>query len=61
MICGTIVLYACGLAWLKILTGMTWSKTMMVGMYPFLIGDALKIAAAAVIARALRPVMRLPG
>jgi biotin transport system substrate-specific component len=58
MICGTIVLYACGLAWLKILTGMTWSKTIMVGMYPFLIGDALKIAAAAVIARALRPVMR---
>jgi biotin transport system substrate-specific component len=43
---------------LKILTGMTWSKTMMVGMYPFLIGDALKIAAAAVIAGALRPVMR---
>ena len=60
MICGTIVLYACGLAWLKILTGMTWSKIMMVGMYPFLIGDALKIAAAAVIARALRPVMRNP-
>ena len=61
MICGTIVLYACGLAWLKILTGMTWSKTMMVGMYPFLIGDALKIAAAALIAKALRPVMRVPG
>jgi biotin transport system substrate-specific component len=58
MICGTIVLYACGVIWLKILTGMTWSKTMMVGMYPFLIGDALKIAAAAVIAGALRPVMR---
>jgi biotin transporter BioY len=28
-------------------------------MYPFLIGDALKIAAAAVIARALRPVLRI--
>ena len=61
MICGTIVLYACGLAWLKILTGMTWSKTMMVGMYPFLIGDALKIAAAALIAKALRPIVRVPG
>jgi biotin transport system substrate-specific component len=60
MICGTIVLYACGLAWLKILTGMTWSKTIMVGIYPFLIGDALKIAAAAVIAGTLRPVMRNP-
>jgi biotin transporter BioY len=32
-----------------------------VGMYPFLVGDALKIAAAALIARALRPVIRVPG
>jgi len=61
MICGTIVLYGCGVVWLKFLTGMTWSKTMMVGMYPFLIGDAFKIAAAAVIARALRPVVHMPG
>jgi biotin transport system substrate-specific component len=57
MMCATVVLYACGLAWLKILTDMTWSKTMMVGMYPFLVGDALKIVAAAVIARALRPII----
>jgi biotin transport system substrate-specific component len=61
MICGTIVLYTCGVAWLKFLTGMTWYKTMMVGMYPFLIGDALKITAAALIAKALRPVVRIPG
>lgn len=59
MICGSVVLYACGVSWLKILTGMTWSKTLAVGMYPFLIGDALKIAAAALIAKALRPVIRL--
>jgi len=57
MICGTVVLYACGVTWLKTLTGMTWSKTLTVGMYPFLVGDALKIAAAAVIARALRPII----
>ncbi len=61
MICGTIVLYACGVTWLKILTGMTWSKTLAAGMYPFLIGDAFKIAAAAMIARALRPIIRVPG
>ena len=59
MICGTVVLYACGVTWLKILTGMTWTKTLTVGMYPFLIGDAVKIAAAALIAKALRPVIRL--
>jgi biotin transport system substrate-specific component len=61
MICGTIVLYACGVSWLKILTGMTWAKALAAGMYPFLIGDALKIAAAALIAKALRPVIRVTG
>ena len=61
MICGTFVLYACGASWLKILTGMTWSKSLAVGMLPFLIGDALKIAAAAAIARGLRPIIRIAG
>jgi biotin transport system substrate-specific component len=59
MICGTLVLYACGISWLKIVTGMSPAKALALGMYPFLIGDALKIAAAAVIARALRPVVRV--
>jgi biotin transport system substrate-specific component len=59
MICGTLVLYACGISWLKIATGMSPAKALALGMYPFLIGDALKIAAAAVIARALRPVLRI--
>jgi biotin transport system substrate-specific component len=61
MICGSVALYACGIAWLKILTGMTVAKAVAVGMAPFLIGDALKIAAAAAIARALRPVVRVSG
>jgi len=61
MICGTLVLYACGVSWLKIVSGMSPAKALALGMYPFLIGDALKIAAAAVIARALRPVVRVPG
>ena len=59
MICGTLILYACGVSWLKIVSGMPPAKALAVGMYPFLIGDALKIAAAAVIARALRPVLRI--
>ncbi|MDY6789759.1 MAG: biotin transporter BioY [Thermodesulfobacteriota bacterium] len=57
MSCGCIIIYLCGVTWLKILTGMTVSKTLAVGMYPFLIGDALKIAAAAAIAKSLRPVI----
>jgi biotin transport system substrate-specific component len=59
MLTGTIVLYACGVTWLKTLTGMPWLKTLAVGMFPFLIGDTLKIIAAAAIARALRPIIRV--
>ena len=59
MICGSVALYTCGIAWLKIVTGMTLTKTLAVGIVPFLIGDALKIAAATAIAKALRPVVRI--
>ena len=58
MLCGSIIIYACGVTWLKILTNMTLSKTLAVGMFPFLPGDILKIAAAVPIAKALRPVIR---
>ncbi len=57
MVCGGIIIYACGVTWLKIITGMTLTKTLAVGMYPFIPGDALKIAAAVPIAKALRPVI----
>ncbi len=57
MIAGTIVIYTCGVVWLKTLTGMTLAKTLAVGMYPFLIGDAIKIAAALPIAKSLRPII----
>ena len=61
MICATAIIYACGVTWLKLLTGMDWSKALAVGMVPFLIGDALKIAAAVAIAKTLRPVMHGAG
>ena len=59
MLAGTIVLYACGVTWLKTLTGMPWPKTLAVGMLPFLIGDVLKIVAAAAIAKAIRPIIQV--
>ena len=64
MACGGIIIYAFGVTWLKILTGMTLAKTLAVGMYPFILGDVLKIAAAVPIAKALRPVIyrdQVPG
>jgi biotin transport system substrate-specific component len=57
MICGSLIIYAFGVTWLKMLTGMTLANTLAVGMYPFVLGDALKIAAAVPIAKALRPVI----
>ena len=58
MVIATVVLYACGVSWLKVVTGLSWAKTLAVGMLPFLIGDAAKIAAAIPIARGLRPVIQ---
>ena len=57
MVAGTLIIYAFGVSWLKVVTGISFSKAFTVGMLPFLIGDALKIAAAIPIARALRPMM----
>jgi biotin transport system substrate-specific component len=57
LVCGTVVLYACGVAWLKHLTAMSWAKALAAGMLPFLPGDAVKIAVAVPLARALRPVI----
>jgi biotin transport system substrate-specific component len=57
MILATAVIYSLGVSWLKISTGMAWPKAIAVGMLPFLLGDALKIVAAVVVARAARPMI----
>ncbi len=47
MVLGNLVIYAAGLSWLAVFTG--WEKAFVVGMLPFLAGDALKIGLAAVL------------
>ncbi|WP_457553728.1 biotin transporter BioY [Desulfobacula sp.] len=59
MVIGSGIVYAAGVPWLKIVTAMTYEKALVVGMYPFLIGDLLKIIAAAFIIKTLRPVIKL--
>lgn len=59
MILASAIVYGIGVSWLKLMTGLTWGKAFAVGMLPFLIGDALKIASAVYIARLLQPRMRL--
>ncbi|MFO7666463.1 MAG: biotin transporter BioY [Desulfobacterales bacterium] len=57
MICGSALIYAFGVSWLKIITGMELNKAVAAGMIPFIPGDVLKIVAAAFIARSVRPLI----
>lgn len=54
MTVGALIVYACGVPWLKMVAGMSWPKALAAGLYPFLPGDALKIAVALPIAAMLR-------
>jgi len=47
MICGNIAIYTFGLFWLCCLTGINKS-VLAVGLYPFIVGDLLKISLAAI-------------
>ncbi|HUF55984.1 MAG TPA: biotin transporter BioY [Thermohalobaculum sp.] len=51
MLIGTLLIYAPGLAWLGHLyaDAKGWAWVLEVGLYPFLIGDALKLALAALV------------
>ena len=57
VIVGCLCIYALGVPWLKVVTRMTWSRALLVGMAPFVIGDALKASAVIVLARAVRPML----
>jgi len=48
MIFGNLVLYTFGLLWLFCLIGFS-TKVLVVGLYPFIVGDLLKIALAAIL------------
>ena len=60
MVCGTVIIYALGVAWLCVQTGSAPIPT-LVAMLPFVAGDALKIAAAVPVARTLRPIVQRTG
>jgi len=49
MILGEGVIYAIGLPWLKAVAGLSWADTIALGLMPFLVWDAVKLAAAAVL------------
>ncbi len=47
MIIGNLAIYSIGVTWLKYAIDSTWLTALQLGVVPFLIGDALKIALAA--------------
>ena len=57
LVAAHVIIFGLGVTWLKVATGMTFAKAMAVGMFPFLIGDVIKIIAALCIARALYPLI----
>lgn len=61
---GSLLLYVSGVPWLAYVTGMSLSKAMVAGCYPYLIGDAIKAVAATLIIASVRqafPPERLIG
>jgi biotin transport system substrate-specific component len=62
MLCGTVVIYAFGLAWLSYDLGWGLDETLEGGLYPFVIGDVVKLyLAAALVPLAWKGVERLKG
>ncbi len=47
MVVGNLVIYAIGVTWLKFAIDADWATAITLGLTPFLIGDAIKIAVAA--------------
>ena len=47
MVLGNVLIYAIGVTWLKLALGVSWATACTLGVTPFLVGDALKIAVAA--------------
>jgi len=58
MVAGSLIVYAIGVPWLKMAFSLSWQKALAAGMVPFLIGDGLKIAAAAFVAKKIRPLIK---
>ena len=60
MVVGSLIIYAVGVPWLQLILGLSLGKALAVGMYPFIPGDLVKIAAAYAIVRSVRPLLH-PG
>lgn len=58
MIAGQVVVYLCGLTWLRIWTGGSWLQAFAWGFWPFLPGEVIKTTAAAAVSPVLMRLLR---
>ncbi|MFO7989407.1 MAG: biotin transporter BioY [Desulfotignum sp.] len=58
MIAGSAVLYSIGVPWLKLAFSLSWGQAVSMGLAPFLLGDAVKLAGAVIIAKKIRPLLK---
>jgi biotin transporter BioY len=49
MLTGVVLIYACGLPWLALEVDAGLEETLELGLYPFVVGDLLKLYLAAVL------------
>ena len=61
LVAGSLIIYLCGVTWLKVVLGISAFKALAMGMIPFLPGDALKIGAALFLDRVLAPLVEGRG
>jgi biotin transport system substrate-specific component len=62
MLCGSVVIYALGLSWLAYDLSLGLDGTLEAGLYPFIVGDVIKLyLAAALVPLAWRAVERFRG
>jgi biotin transport system substrate-specific component len=61
LVAGNVLLYLCGVPWLKAVTYLSWPAALGAGLAPFLPGAMIKIAAAFALGRALLPRFRPLG
>jgi len=59
LIAGTAVIYFFGIAQLSLVAKISVNKAISVGVLPFLIGDVVKILAAAYVVKRVRPMLKI--
>ena len=59
LLTGNVIIYGIGISGLKLVLKATWAKAAALAFFPFIAGAVVKIIAAVILARVLRPMLKL--